>query len=111
LFHGQLFEDLADNVAEYFGIPMVTLHHIPLRPNDVFLWFLPAPWGRAAMTAFWWVTSRVAGNAEKRERRQLGLPKDSRAATRRITERGSLEIRGWPPNGPAGRSNGRLSGL
>lgn len=95
LFHGQVFEDLADNVAEYYGIPMVTLHHIPLRPNNVFPWFLPAPWGRAAMTAFWWVTSRVAGNAEKRERRQLGLPKDSRAATRRITERGSLEIQGY----------------
>ncbi|WP_431230976.1 glycosyltransferase [Mycolicibacterium psychrotolerans] len=95
LFHGQVFEDLADNVAEYFGIPMVVLHHIPLRPNNVFPWFLPAPLGRAAMTAFWWVTSRVVGNAEKRERRQLGLPKNSRAATRRITERGSLEIQAY----------------
>lgn len=95
MLHGQLFEDLADNVAEYFGIPMVTLHHIPLRPNNVFPWFLPAPWGRAAMATFWWVTSRVAGNAEKRERQQLALPKDSRAATRRITERGSLEIQAY----------------
>ncbi len=95
LFHGQVFEDLADNVAEYYDIPLATLHYIPLRPNGLFLWFLPAPLSRAAMTAFWWLTSRVAGNAEKRERRQLGLPKDSRAATRRITERGSLEIQAY----------------
>ncbi|MCV7347670.1 glycosyltransferase [Mycolicibacterium rhodesiae] len=95
LFHGQLFEDLADNVAEHLGIPMVVLHHIPLRPNNAFLWFVPAPAGRAVMTAFWWVTSRIAGSAEKRERRQLGLPKDSRAATHRITERGSLEIQAY----------------
>lgn len=95
LFHGQVFEDLADNVAEYYGVPMATLHYIPLRPNGEFLWFLPAPLSRVAMTAFWWLTSRVAGNAEKRQRRDLGLPKDSRAATRRITERGSLEIQAY----------------
>jgi len=95
LFHGQVFEDLADNVAEYYDIPMATLHYIPLRPNGQFLWFLPAPFSRAAMTAFWWLTSRVAGNAEKRQRRELGLPKDTRAATRRITERGSLEIQAY----------------
>jgi len=70
LFHGQVFEDLADNVAEYYDIPMATLHYIPLRPNGQFLWFLPAPFSRAAMTAFWWLTSRVAGNAEKRQRRE-----------------------------------------
>lgn len=95
LFHGQVFEDLADNVAEYYGIPMATLHYIPLRPNGQFLWFLPAPLGRVTMAAFWWITSRVAGNAEKRQRRELGLPKDSRAATRRITERGTLELQAY----------------
>jgi len=95
LFHGQVFEDLADNVAEYYGVPFATLHYIPLRPNGQLLWFLPAALSRAAMTAFWWVTSRVAGNAEKRERRELGLPKDSRAATRRITERGALELQAY----------------
>ncbi|BBY62448.1 glycosyl transferase family 1 [Mycolicibacterium helvum] len=95
LFHGQVFEDLADNVAEYYAIPMATLHYIPLRPNGNFLWFLPAPLSRVTMTAFWWITSRVAGNAEKRQRRELGLPKDSRAATRRITERGTLELQAY----------------
>jgi UDP:flavonoid glycosyltransferase YjiC (YdhE family) len=95
LFHGQVFEDLADNVAEYYDVPMATLHYIPLRPNGQSVRFLPAPLSRATMTAFWWLISRVAGNAEKRERRELGLPKDSRAATRRITERGSLEIQAY----------------
>jgi UDP:flavonoid glycosyltransferase YjiC (YdhE family) len=95
LFHGQVFEDLADNVAEYYGVPFATLHYIPLRPNGQFQWFLPAPLSRATMTAFWWITSRVVGKAEKRERRELGLPKDSRAATRRITERGSLELQAY----------------
>ena len=95
LFTGQAFEDVADNVAEYYDIPMVTLHYIPLRPNGQFLWFLPALLSRATMSAFWWLTSRVAGNPEKKQRRELGLPKDTRAATRRITERGSLEIQAY----------------
>jgi UDP:flavonoid glycosyltransferase YjiC (YdhE family) len=95
LFHGQVFEDLADNVAEFYGVPFATLHYIPLRPNGELLWFLPAALSRATMSAFWWLTSRVAGNAEKRERRELGLPRDSRAATRRITERGSLELQAY----------------
>ncbi|PND54900.1 glycosyl transferase family 1 [Mycobacterium sp. ENV421] len=95
LFHGQVFEDLAANVAEYYDIPMVTLHYIPLRPNGQFLWFLPPALSRMAMSSFWWLTSRVAGNAEKGQRRELGLPKDSRAATRRITDRGSLELQAY----------------
>ncbi|MEI8081065.1 MAG: glycosyltransferase [Actinomycetes bacterium] len=95
LFHGQVFEDLADNVAEHYGVPFATLHYIPLRPNGELLWFLPAALSRATMSAFWWLTSRVAGRAEKRERRELGLPKDSRAATRRITESGALELQAY----------------
>ncbi|OYN75031.1 glycosyltransferase [Mycolicibacterium sphagni] len=95
LFHGQVFEDLAGNVAEYYDIPMVTLHYYPLRPNGQLLQFLPAPLGRATMAAFWWITSRVAGNAEKEQRQELGLPKDSRSATRRISERGSLELQAY----------------
>lgn len=95
LFHGQVFEDLAANVAEYYDIPMTTLHYIPLRPNGQFLWFLPPALSRMSMSVFWWLTSRVAGNAEKKQRRDLGLPKDSRAATRRITERGSLELQAY----------------
>ncbi|WP_179474939.1 glycosyltransferase [Mycolicibacterium vinylchloridicum] len=95
LFHGQVFEDLADNVAEYYGVPMVTLHYYPLRPNGQLLRFLPAPLGRATMAAFWWITSRAAGNAEKEQRHELGLPKDSRSATRRISDRGSLELQAY----------------
>ena len=33
LFTGQVFEDGAANVAEYYDIPLATLHYIPLRPN------------------------------------------------------------------------------
>jgi UDP:flavonoid glycosyltransferase YjiC (YdhE family) len=95
LFTGQVFEDGAANVAEYYGIPLATLHYIPLRPNSQFVWFLPAALSRATMSAFWWLSSRVLGKVEQGQRRELGLPKDARAATRRITERGSLEIQAY----------------
>ena len=33
LFTGINFEDAAANVAEYYDIPLATLHYFPLRPN------------------------------------------------------------------------------
>jgi UDP:flavonoid glycosyltransferase YjiC (YdhE family) len=95
LFTGLIFEDGAANVAEYYDIPLATLHYYPLRPNGQVLWFLPASLGRAAMSAFWWSSSRMFGKAEQAQRRVLGLPKDARPSTRRITERGSLEIQAY----------------
>jgi UDP:flavonoid glycosyltransferase YjiC (YdhE family) len=95
LFTGINFEDAAANVAEYYDIPLATLHYSPLRPNGQALPFLPAPLSRAAVQAFWWLTWRGMKKAEDAQRRELGLPKAKHPAPRRITERGSLEIQAY----------------
>jgi UDP:flavonoid glycosyltransferase YjiC (YdhE family) len=95
LFTAINFEDVAANVAEHYGIPLATLHYFPLRPNGQTLRFLPARLARAAVTAFWWVSWRGTKKAEDAQRRELGLPKATHSAPRRITERGSLEIQAY----------------
>ena len=89
------FEDAAANVAEHYDIPLATLHYFPLRPNPQVLPFLPAPLGRSAVRAFWWVSWRGTKKAEDTQRRELGLPKASGSAPRRISDRGSLEIQAY----------------
>ena len=49
LVTGLNFENAAANVAEYYDIPLATLHYFPLRANGQLLPFLPAPLGRSAM--------------------------------------------------------------
>jgi UDP:flavonoid glycosyltransferase YjiC (YdhE family) len=95
IFTGINFEDAAANVAEYYDIPLATLHYFPLRPNSQTLRFLPAPLARSAVKAFWWMTWRGTKNAEDAQRRELGLPKATGPAPRRITDRGSLEIQAY----------------
>lgn len=95
VFTGLNFEDAAANVAEYYGIPLATLHYFPLRANGQLLSFLPAPLGRAAMTAFWWLSWQGTKKVEDAQRHELGLPKASGPSPRRITERGSLEIQAY----------------
>ncbi len=95
LFTGLVFEDGAANVAEYYGIPLATLHYFPIRPNGQLLPYLPAPLSRSVMTVY-----RVAGFGPARElrgaqRRELGLPKATGPASRRVTERGALEIQAY----------------
>lgn len=89
------FEDAAANVAEHYDIPLATLHYFPLRPNAEVLPFLPAPVARSAVRAFWWVSWRGTKKAEDAQRRELGLPKATTQAPRRITERGSLELQAY----------------
>jgi UDP:flavonoid glycosyltransferase YjiC (YdhE family) len=95
LITGMIFEDGAANVAEFYGIPLATLHYFPLRPNGQFLPYLPAPLSRSAMTAFWWLCSVLLGSFEKTHRRELGLPKAAGPSSRRVTERGALEIQAY----------------
>jgi UDP:flavonoid glycosyltransferase YjiC (YdhE family) len=95
LFTGVNFEDAAGNVAEYYDIPLATLHLFPLRANGQFLPFLPAPFGRSAMKVSEWVAWRAAKKVEGIQRGELGLPKATRPSPRRITERGSLEIQAY----------------
>ncbi|HEY9306075.1 MAG TPA: glycosyltransferase [Mycobacterium sp.] len=95
IFTGINFEDAAANVAEYYGIPLATLHYFPLRPNGQTLRFVPAPVARSAVRAFWWLTWRGTKKAEDAQRRELGLPKATCSPSRRITEHGSLEIQAY----------------
>jgi UDP:flavonoid glycosyltransferase YjiC (YdhE family) len=95
LFTAVNFEDAAANVAEYYDIPLATLHYWPLRANGQLLPFLPARLGRAAVTAFWWLGWRGTKKVEDAQRRELGLSKATGPAARRITDRGSLEIQGY----------------
>lgn len=95
IFTGINFEDAAANVAEHYDIPLATLHYFPLRPNGQTLRFLPARLRRPAVAAFWWVSWRGMKQAEDAQRLELGLPKATGSAPRRITERGSLEIQAY----------------
>jgi len=95
LVTGLLFEDGAANVAEYHGVPLATFHYSPVRPNGRMIESLPAPLGRAALTALEWSARVVFGKFENEQRRELGLPKASGPATRRITDRGALEIQAY----------------
>src|SRR5271156_4112381 len=95
IFPAVNFEDAAANVAEHYDIPLATLHYFPLRANGQLLPFLPARLGRSAVTAFWWLGWRGTKKVEDAQRRELGLPKATGPAARRITERGSLEIQAY----------------
>jgi UDP:flavonoid glycosyltransferase YjiC (YdhE family) len=96
LFTGLNFEKAAVNVAEYYDIPLATLHHFPARANARVFPMLPSPLGRSAMTAKVWLYWRVVTKkVEDAQRRELGLPQATGPSPRRVTERGSLEIQAY----------------
>ena len=66
-----------------------------MRPNGQLVPILPASLGRSAMTASEWLAWRVTKKLEDAQRRELGLPKATGLSSRRITERGSLEIQAY----------------
>lgn len=89
------FEDVAANVAEYYDIPLVTLQLWPVRVNGQLIDFLPALVIRFAMTALEWLGWRWGKKLINAQRRELNLPKATRPTSRRIAERGSLEIQAY----------------
>ena len=95
LLTGMNYEDTAANVAEYCDIPLATLHIFPWRANGRLLPFLPAPLGRAAMKTLEWLSWRGGKKVEDAQRLELGLPEATSPWTRRIAERGSLEIQAY----------------
>jgi UDP:flavonoid glycosyltransferase YjiC (YdhE family) len=95
LFAGQSYQEPAANVAEYYDIPLVTLHHVPMRANGQLVTILPPPLSRSAMTVFDWLAWRLNKKVEDAQRRELGLPKATGPSPRRIADRGSLEIQAY----------------
>jgi UDP:flavonoid glycosyltransferase YjiC (YdhE family) len=92
---GLNFEQAAANVAEYYDIPLVALHHFPMRANGQLVPMLPSPLVRSAGTVSEWLFWRSTQKVEDAQRRELGLPKATGPSPRRIAERGSLEIQAY----------------
>ena len=95
LLTGMSYQELAANVAEYRDIPLATLLWFPIRVNGHVVPTLPAPLIRSAMTVYEWLVWRGVKKVEDAQRRELGLPKATGPAPRRIAERGSLEIQAY----------------
>jgi UDP:flavonoid glycosyltransferase YjiC (YdhE family) len=88
-------EQAAANIAEHYDIPLATLHTFPMRPNGQLVPVLPASWGRSAMTVSEWLGWPMTKKLEDAQRLELGLPKATGPSSRRIAERGSLEIQAY----------------
>jgi UDP:flavonoid glycosyltransferase YjiC (YdhE family) len=95
ILHGQTYQGVAANVAEYYGIPFAAMHYFPHRVNGQLVPFLPSPVVRFGMTVGEWIYWRVTKKAEDAQRRELGLPTTTVSSARRIVERGSLEIQAY----------------
>ncbi|MEZ0350611.1 glycosyltransferase [Mycobacterium sp. pR1184] len=95
LFTGESFMETAANVAEYYDMPLATLHYVPIRANGQLVPIVPAPLARSAMSVSNWLTWQMTKHLEDAQRRELGLPKATRPASRRIADRGSLEIQAY----------------
>ncbi|ORW10806.1 glycosyltransferase [Mycobacterium kyorinense] len=95
LVTGLNFEQPAANVAEYYDIPLASVHIFPVRASGQFLRFVPSGLGRSAMRVFWWLSWRLAKQVEDAQRRTLGLPTATTPVPRRIAERGWLEIQAY----------------
>jgi UDP:flavonoid glycosyltransferase YjiC (YdhE family) len=95
VFTGPGFPGVAANAAEYYDLPLATMHFFPMRPNGQLAPSLPAPAVRSAMTVLDWTQWRVTKKAEDAQRRQLGLTKAKGPAPQRMAARGALEIQAY----------------
>jgi UDP:flavonoid glycosyltransferase YjiC (YdhE family) len=95
LFTGIPYQEAAANVAEHYDIPLAAWHHIPMRPNGHIIPIVPSPLIRSTMTVLDWAQWRMTKKAEDAQRRELGLPKATGPVSRRMAERGSLEIQAY----------------
>lgn len=89
------FEQAAANVAEYLDIPLVSLHHFPMRANGQLIPSIPSPLVRFGGRASEWLFWRLTREVENAQRHKLGLPKAKTPSQRRIAERRSLEIQAY----------------
>lgn len=97
LLTGQLYQEIAANVAEYHDIPVAALHFYPMRPNGhiAFPARLPAPLVRSTMKTLDWMYWRFTRSAEDEQRRELGLANATCPAPQRMSQRNALEIQAY----------------
>ncbi|MCA2247981.1 glycosyltransferase [Mycobacterium intracellulare] len=92
---GLNFEQAAANVAEYYDIPLASLHHFPMRANGHLVPSLPSPLVRSTMMTIEWLFWRTTKKIDNAQRQELGLPTATHRSQRRIAERGWLEIQAY----------------
>lgn len=93
---GQTYHGVAANVAEYYDIPAAALHHFPMQVNgQIAIPSIPTPATlvRATMKVSWRLYAYVSKDADRAQRRELGLPPAPAPAVRRLAERGAPEIK------------------
>jgi UDP:flavonoid glycosyltransferase YjiC (YdhE family) len=95
LMTGIIQQGLAANTAEYYDIPLASLHCFPVRVNGQMVPLVPSMLIRSTISSLWWIHWRFTKRAEDAQRRDLGLPKASAPSTRRIAARRSLELQGY----------------
>jgi UDP:flavonoid glycosyltransferase YjiC (YdhE family) len=95
LFTGLFFEQPTANIAEYYDIPLATLHYVPARANGHLVPLVPAPLIRSTMKMVEWLVWRLMKPLDYEQRRELGLPNATGPSSRRSAERGSLEIQAY----------------
>lgn len=89
------FEQAAANVAEYYDIPLIALHHFPMRPNGQLVPILPPALVRSGGTISEWLFWRSSRKVDNAQRRELGLPKARTSSPRRIADQGWIEIQAY----------------
>lgn len=92
---GLNYEQTAANVAEYYGIPLIALHHFPMRPNGCLVPAVPSAVVRSVGTISEWLMWRSTKDAENTQRHDLGLPVATSPSPRRMGERGVVEIQAY----------------
>ncbi|KUI02905.1 glycosyl transferase family 1 [Mycolicibacterium acapulense] len=95
LLTGRTLEEPAANVAEYYDIPLATVHHSPQRVHGQLFPYLPERLGRSAMTLNYRLYWRGIKQHDDAQRRELGLPEATAPTSHRIADRGSLEIQAY----------------
>jgi UDP:flavonoid glycosyltransferase YjiC (YdhE family) len=95
LFTGLIYRDAAANVAEYHDIPLATLHHFPIGARGRLFQLLPPALVRSTVTVVQWLAWHLTKKADDAQRRELGLPKATVPAARRVERRPSLEIQAY----------------
>ncbi len=90
------YQEVAANVAEYRGIPLAALHYFPARANSrIVPIHLPARVVQHGWSIIDWVHWRLVKEAEDTQRDELGMPRATTPAVRRIVESGALEIQAY----------------